>query len=269
MRQVALITLMAQIGSFVPAKSASISICDRVFTRIGASDDLSAGKSTFMVEMWEVSNILKNATNRSLVLLDEVGRGTSTYDGLSIAWAVIEYICNTPSLKCKTLFATHYHELTKLETMINGVKNYSVAVKEIGNEIVFLRKIVTGGADQSYGIEVAKLAGLPEGIITRAKDILNSLEVNSDLEGIGDKIQKSTKLSVKDNTEQLVEKIKSNNQVLKEAALDKNDKMLQLSFSDLEKEKLIKDLVNLDILNITPIEGFNKLYEFMKRAKSL
>lgn len=269
MRQVALITLMAQIGSFVPAKTASISICDRVFTRIGASDDLSAGKSTFMVEMWEVSNILKNATNRSLLLLDEVGRGTSTYDGLSIAWAVIEYICNTPSLKCKTLFATHYHELTKLETMINGVKNYSVAVKEIGNDIVFLRKIVTGGADQSYGIEVAKLAGLPEEIIIRAKNILNSLEVNSDLEGIGDKIQNSIKLSVKDNTKQLEEKIKSNKQALKETALDKDDKMLQLSFSDLEKEKLIKDLVNLDILTITPMEGFNKLYEFIKRAKTL
>ena len=172
MRQVALITIMAQIGSFVPCTSADISICDKIFTRIGASDDLAAGKSTFMVEMWEVSNILENATNKSLVLLDEVGRGTSTYDGLSIAWSVIEYICKNSNLRSKTLFATHYHELTKLEGMINGVKNYSVAVKKIENEIVFLRKIVPGGADESYGIEVAKLAGLPKDVINRANEIL-------------------------------------------------------------------------------------------------
>lgn len=176
MRQVALITLMAQIGSFVPAKSANISICDKIFTRIGASDDLAGGKSTFMVEMWEVSNILKNATSKSLVLLDEVGRGTSTYDGLSIAWSVIEYISKNNDLKCKTLFATHYHELTKLEGVIEGVKNYSVAVSEVDDNIIFLRKIVEGGADQSYGIEVAKLAGLPTEVIDRAKEILSSLE---------------------------------------------------------------------------------------------
>lgn len=179
MRQVALITLMAQIGSFVPAKSANISICDKIFTRIGASDDLAGGKSTFMVEMWEVSNILKNATSKSLVLLDEVGRGTSTYDGLSIAWSVIEYISKNNNLKCKTLFATHYHELTKLEGVIEGVKNYSVAVSEIDDNIIFLRKIVEGGADQSYGIEVAKLAGLPTQVIDRAKEILSSLENTS------------------------------------------------------------------------------------------
>lgn len=179
MRQVALITLMAQIGSFVPAKSANISICDKIFTRIGASDDLAGGKSTFMVEMWEVSNILKNATSKSLVLLDEVGRGTSTYDGLSIAWSVIEYISKNNNLKCKTLFATHYHELTKLEGVIEGVKNYSVAVSEIDDNIIFLRKIVEGGADQSYGIEVAKLAGLPIQVIDRAKEILSSLENTS------------------------------------------------------------------------------------------
>lgn len=179
MRQVALITLMAQIGSFVPARSANISICDKIFTRIGASDDLAGGKSTFMVEMWEVSNILKNATSKSLVLLDEVGRGTSTYDGLSIAWSVIEYISKNNNLKCKTLFATHYHELTKLEGVIEGVKNYSVAVSEIDDNIIFLRKIVEGGADQSYGIEVAKLAGLPTQVIDRAKEILSSLENTS------------------------------------------------------------------------------------------
>ncbi|WP_195428148.1 DNA mismatch repair protein MutS [Clostridium sp. D46t1_190503_E9] len=179
MRQVALITLMAQIGSFVPVKSANISICDKIFTRIGASDDLAGGKSTFMVEMWEVSNILKNATSKSLVLLDEVGRGTSTYDGLSIAWSVIEYISKNNDLKCKTLFATHYHELTKLEGVIEGVKNYSVAVSEVDDNIIFLRKIVEGGADQSYGIEVAKLAGLPTEVIDRAKEILSSLESTS------------------------------------------------------------------------------------------
>ena len=179
MRQVALITLMAQMGSFVPASYANISICDKIFTRIGASDDLAGGKSTFMVEMWEVSNILKNATSKSLVLLDEVGRGTSTYDGLSIAWSVIEHISKKEDLRCKTLFATHYHELTKLEGTIKGVKNYSVAVKEYEDNIIFLRKIVEGGADQSYGIEVAKLAGLPEGVIERAKEILEGLEKNS------------------------------------------------------------------------------------------
>ena len=179
MRQVALITLMAQMGSFVPAVSANISICDKIFTRIGASDDLAGGKSTFMVEMWEVSNILKNATSKSLVLLDEVGRGTSTYDGLSIAWSVIEYITKNEALKCKTLFATHYHELVKLEGTIKGVKNYSVAVKKNNDSVIFLRKIVEGGADESYGIEVAKLAGLPNPVIDRAREILNDLEGNN------------------------------------------------------------------------------------------
>ena len=179
MRQVALITLMAQIGSFVPANSANISICDKIFTRIGASDDLAGGKSTFMVEMWEVSNILKNATSKSLVLLDEVGRGTSTYDGLSIAWSVIEYITKNDNLRCKTLFATHYHELVKLEGVLKGVKNYSVAVKKSEDSVIFLRKIIEGGADESYGIEVAKLAGLPDKVIERAREILRDLEGNN------------------------------------------------------------------------------------------
>lgn len=179
MRQVALITLMAQIGSFVPANFANISICDKIFTRIGASDDLAGGKSTFMVEMWEVSNILKNATSKSLVLLDEVGRGTSTYDGLSIAWSVIEYITKNDHLRCKTLFATHYHELVKLEGVLKGVKNYSVAVKKSEDSVIFLRKIIEGGADESYGIEVAKLAGLPDKVIERAREILCDLEGNN------------------------------------------------------------------------------------------
>lgn len=243
MRQVALITIMAQMGSFVPAEAANLCVCDKVFTRIGASDDLASGKSTFMVEMWEVSNILKNATNKSLILLDEVGRGTSTYDGLSIAWSVIEYICNTKKLKSKTLFATHYHELTKLEGMIKGVKNYSVAVKEIGNEIIFLRKIVPGGADQSYGIEVAKLAGLPMKVINRSKEILQSLEkVPLSFEHVSHK--------------------------LKEVAVDKDEQM-QLDFGDLEKNNIIREIATFDILNMTPMESMNKLYEIISKAKAL
>lgn len=251
MRQVALITLMAQIGSFVPAKKAEISICDKIFTRIGASDDLSAGKSTFMVEMAEVSNILKNATNKSLVLLDEVGRGTSTYDGLSIAWAVIEYICTNPNIRCKTLFATHYHELTKLENLLNGVKNYSVAVKEIGSEIAFLRKIVRGGADQSYGIEVAKLAGLPEAVIRRSKELLAEFE------------------KVKSISQDDRYKIEETSGKLEEAAVTQENKFMQINFNDIEKENLIKDIKSIDVLNLTPMEGFNKLYELVRKAKAL
>jgi len=176
MRQVAMITLMAHIGSYVPAQSSKICLVDKIFTRIGASDDLSMGQSTFMVEMTEVSNILKNATNNSLIILDEVGRGTSTFDGLSIAWSVIEYI--SKNLVAKTLFSTHYHELTELEGLLDGVKNYKVSVKEFNNSIIFLRKITRGGASRSFGIEVASLAGLPEEVLTRAKDILHILEEN-------------------------------------------------------------------------------------------
>ncbi len=203
MRQVAIITLMCQIGSFVPASKANISVVDKIFTRIGASDDLAGGKSTFMVEMWEVSNILKNATENSLVLLDEVGRGTSTYDGLSIAWSVIEYICKNKNLRCKTLFATHYHELTKLEGEIHGVRNYSVAVKEVDNNIIFLRKIIEGGADQSYGIEVAKLAGIPDEVINRAKEILEKLEMESS----------------KDNLDLALKEVNASKEEMKEASI--------------------------------------------------
>jgi DNA mismatch repair protein MutS len=174
MRQVALITLLAQMGCFVPAEYARISVVDRIFTRIGASDDLSSGQSTFMVEMSEVSYILENATSNSLIILDEVGRGTSTFDGLSIAWAVVDYISRR--LGAKTLFATHYHELTELEGKLPGVKNYCISVKEHGDDIIFLRKIIRGGADQSYGIQVAKLAGLPEVVVSKAKEILEKLE---------------------------------------------------------------------------------------------
>lgn len=275
MRQVALITLMAQIGSFVPAAKANISICDKIFTRIGASDDLASGKSTFMVEMWEVSNILKNATKRSLVLLDEVGRGTSTYDGLSIAWAVIEYLCDNSYLRCKTLFATHYHELTKLEGEIKGVKNYSVAVKEINNEIVFLRKIVPGGADESYGIEVAKLAGIPGEVINRAKEILSDLEkVNCEFDTNSVNIAPSSEV----DTSEIESKIVSNESkevaaVEEEAAVSTNvyemEEVKQLSFTDISKDKLVEEITKIDILNMNPMEGFNKLYELINKAKNI
>lgn len=314
MRQVALIVIMAQIGGFVPAKNAIVSVCDKIFTRIGASDDLAAGKSTFMVEMWEVSNILKNASNKSLILLDEVGRGTSTYDGLSIAWSVIEYLCNNKKLKCKTLFATHYHELTKLEGVLDGVKNYSVSVKEIGSEIVFLRKIVRGGADQSYGIEVAKLAGLPDEVIVRAKEILDKIEkenandirieeftsINTSVSYEVDEnnLDKESKLIVnqKDSMEEIaLDKLQNVKLIVKEECesedLTNNVKNsvqnntnnkpkesknseavslpLQINFTDIEKQNLIKEIVDIDILNMTPMDGFNKLYDIIKKAKTL
>ncbi len=177
-RQVALIVLMAQIGSFVPADSASIGIVDRIFTRVGASDEIARGQSTFMVEMVETANILHNATDRSLLILDEIGRGTSTYDGLAIAWAIVEYIHNHPQLRARTLFATHYHELTDLAERLPHVANYNVAVTEQGDRVVFLHKIIPGPADRSYGVHVAQLAGLPKSVITRAREILNDLEAS-------------------------------------------------------------------------------------------
>ncbi len=245
MRQVALIVIIAQLGCFVPAKEAKISICDKIFTRIGASDDLASGKSTFMVEMWEVSNILKNATAKSLIILDEVGRGTSTYDGLSIAWSVVEYICKSDKMKCKTLFATHYHELTSLEGVVKGLKNYSIAVKKIEDEIVFLRKIIPGGADESYGIEVAKLAGLPDKVIDRAREILIHLEKENKKEFEAQTIyeQKTPK--------------------------KKEKQMVQLDFLDLEKNNFLEQLAEIDILNLTPMESMNKLFEMVKKAKNL
>ena len=269
MRQVALITLMAQLGSFVPAKTANISVCDRIFTRIGASDDLAGGKSTFMVEMWEVSNILKNATSKSLVLLDEVGRGTSTYDGLSIAWSVIEHISNNENLKCNTLFATHYHELTKLEGEIEGVKNYSVAVKEVDDNIIFLRKIVKGGADQSYGIEVAKLAGLPKEVINRAKDILDNLEDNtSKLEKI--EVNNQLKEEVSMDKEQIAEVKEDTKEIIDDNKVDsKAQDDIQIDFTFVEKESLIKELSSVDILNLNPMEAMNKLYKLVSDAKKL
>lgn len=275
MRQVALITLMAQIGSFVPARECNISVCDKIFTRIGASDDLAGGKSTFMVEMWEVSNILKNATSKSLVLLDEVGRGTSTYDGLSIAWSVIEYISKNNNLKCKTLFATHYHELTKLEGEIEGVKNYSVAVTEIDDNIVFLRKIIEGGADQSYGIEVAKLAGLPSEVIERAKEILGSLEnANEHIKEVAITSISSNNLTEIKALEVKVEKsIKDDNNLktIKEKSKPKafEEPQQQLDFSQLEKDSLINEISNINVLDLNPMEAMNMLYKVIQDAKKL
>lgn len=292
MRQVALITLMAQMGSFVPADYANISIVDKIFTRIGASDDLAGGKSTFMVEMWEVSNILKNATNNSLVLLDEVGRGTSTYDGLSIAWSVIEYICNSQSLRCKTLFATHYHELTKLESELPGVKNYSVAVKEVDNTIVFLRKIIEGGADQSYGIEVAKLAGLPKEVINRAKEILQHLEEgNSHSKEVAVSVSEEQPLErntimvkescVISNSNDIIEsnladaseiKLETSEEVTKKK-FQKGKKHIednyQLDFNSITKDNLINQISAIDILSMNPMDAMNKLYELVSEAKKL
>lgn len=283
MRQVALITLMAQIGSFVPAKSANISICDKIFTRIGASDDLAGGKSTFMVEMWEVSNILKNATSKSLVLLDEVGRGTSTYDGLSIAWSVIEYISKNNKLKCKTLFATHYHELTKLEGVIEGVKNYSVAVSEIDDNIIFLRKIVEGGADQSYGIEVAKLAGLPQEVINRAKEILTNLENSSTNNSIELTALKEAAIDKTENTNTSMDTIETKIETITNDKLEntitidsKNKKKnvnelvdYQIDFTMIEKDNLINSIADIDIMSLTPLDAMNMLYKLTLEAKRL
>ena len=251
MRQTALIVLMAQIGSFVPASSAKIGIVDRIFTRVGASDDLASGQSTFMVEMYEVANILRNATSNSLLILDEIGRGTSTFDGLSIAWAVIEHISNKKLLGAKTLFATHYHELTELEGKINNVNNYCIAVKEQGDDIVFLRKIVKGGADQSYGIQVARLAGVPEMVIQRAKDIVNQLTDND----ITEKVQ-SIQIPVQGNTKQKVKH------------LDEVD-LTQISLFDTVKEEdIIKELMEIEISTLTPLDALNTLYQFQNKLKN-
>jgi DNA mismatch repair protein MutS len=297
MRQVALITLMAQIGSFVPASTANISICDKIFTRIGASDDLAGGKSTFMVEMWEVSNILRNATSKSLVLLDEVGRGTSTYDGLSIAWSVIEYITGNENLRCKTLFATHYHELVKLEGILPGVKNYSVAVKKMKDSVIFLRKIVEGGADESYGIEVAKLAGLPEDVITRAREILLSIEGENsfDIHKVTNTDIRESEVAIDINTpnnevtvteiisetqSEYVEEVKFENEpsikaLNKEEPTHKKHKTkdtssnMQLDFAYMEKEAFLKEMSEVDILSLNPMEAMNTLYKLVAEAKKL
>ena len=250
MRQTALIVLMAQIGSFVPAASANIGIVDRIFTRVGASDDLASGQSTFMVEMNEVANILRNATSNSLLILDEIGRGTSTFDGLSIAWAVVEHISNTKIIGAKTLFATHYHELTELEGKLNGVNNYCIAVKEKGDDIVFLRKIVKGGADKSYGIQVAKLAGLPDTVIERAKEIVNELIANDITEVVRN-------ISVETTSKKR-----------KKEYLDEVDLSQMSLFDTISDDNIIDELRNVDIGNMTPLDALNKLYELQNKVKN-
>ncbi len=239
MRQTALIVIMAQIGSFVPAKSAAIGVCDRVFTRIGASDDLSSGRSTFMVEMNEVADILKSATPKSLLILDEIGRGTSTFDGMAIARAVLEHVADKKKLGAKTMFATHYHELTELEELLPGVKNYNVAVKKRGDDIIFLRRIVRGGTDDSYGIEVAKLAGIPDAVVSRAKKILKSLEAGVAVSG--------PRAAVKTGE-------------------DDED---QISIGSMKGDEILCSLRTMDVETFTPIEALNKLFELHKKAKEL
>lgn len=242
MRQTALIVLMAQMGSFVPAQSADIGICDRIFTRVGASDDLASGQSTFMVEMNEVANILRNATKNSLLILDEIGRGTSTFDGLSIAWAVVEHISDRKILGAKTLFATHYHELTELEGRLAGVNNYCIAVKEQGDDIIFLRKIIQGGADRSYGIQVAKLAGIPSSVIERAKEIALSL---SD----ADIAAKAREIALDEGRGEC-------GNVLKEEKT-----------ATTPDDLVIAQIAALDLGRLTPLEAINLLYQYQEEIE--
>ena len=251
MRQTALIVLMAQIGSFVPASQADIGIVDRIFTRVGASDDLASGQSTFMVEMSEVANILRNATRNSLLILDEIGRGTSTFDGLSIAWAVIEHISNRKLLGAKTLFATHYHELTELEGKMSNVNNYCIAVKEKGDDIVFLRKIIKGGADKSYGIQVARLAGVPDLVIDRAKEIVEQLSDND----ITEKVQS---ISIAEN----------NAPSKKQEHYDELD-LDQISlFDTVTDADVLEELKNVEVSTMTPLDALNTLYRLQNKLKN-
>ena len=246
----ALNVLLAQIGCFVPADKAVIGVVDRIFTRVGASDDLFQGQSTFMVEMSELSNILNNATQNSLIILDEIGRGTSTYDGLSIAWSVVEHISNSRVLGAKTLFATHYHELTELEGRLRGVKNYCISVREVGEDIVFLRKIIRGGADQSYGIQVAKLAGLPKEVIDRAKNILHELE-ESDINRKNEEVLQEISMTIDEE----------------ETAEIKVDNEKQINFFDVESNEIIDELKKIDIINMSPMDAMTKLYKLVEKVK--
>ena len=238
MRQTALIILMAQTGCYVPANSAVIGVTDRIFTRIGAADNLAGGQSTFMLEMSEVADILKNATDKSLLILDEIGRGTSTFDGLAIAWSVIEYICRKKN--CRTLFSTHYHELTELEGNLEGVKNYRITAEKKGRDIIFLRKVVRGSADESYGIQVAHLAGVPEGVVNRAAEILQELESN-DL-GKRKRIKNGLKL-------------------------DGQLTIMDYNSRNDGEEYVINNLKELDTQNLTPLEALNKLFEMKNKLQ--
>jgi DNA mismatch repair protein MutS len=235
MRQVALIVIMAQIGSFVPASDARVGIVDKVFTRVGASDDLASGQSTFMLEMNEVAYILRNATQKSLIIYDEVGRGTSTFDGMSIARAIIEYT-NGKKIGAKTLFATHYHELTSMEEEFSGIVNYNIAAKKRGDDIIFLRKIIRGSTDDSYGIEVAKLAGLPSEVIKRAKQILATVEQTS-------RTLKTSDANYSEETENLI------------------------TFEEITEKSVIEDIKKVDINSMTPVEAMNLLFELNNRLK--
>lgn len=242
MRQVALITLMAHLGSFVPAREATIPIVDRIFTRVGASDDLASGQSTFMVEMAETAYILRNATEKSLVILDEIGRGTSTFDGLAIAWAVVEYITDKSKCGAKTLFATHYHELSELEGHLPGVQNCCISVREHGEDVIFLRKIVKGGADKSFGVHVARLAGVPHEVVVRAHEIQARLEVaNINQNTIGQNI-----LGEQD---------------------DRPSE--QVNLFDYQKDEIIQELQSLDVMALTPMDAINKLFLLREKARKL
>ena len=244
LRQTALITIMAQIGSFVPADSARIGLTDKIFTRVGASDNISVGESTFMVEMNEAASILNNLSARSLVLFDELGRGTSTYDGISIAWAIVEYIHENPKTHARTLFATHYHELNEMEKMLPRVKNFNVSVKEVNGRVIFMRKLVPGGSEHSFGIHVAKIAGMAPNVVKRAEQVLKELEANNSGDGIS-----------RPKTESIQTVSKSG---------------MQLSFFQLDDPVLCQirdEILNLDINSLTPLEALNKLNEIKKIVK--
>jgi DNA mismatch repair protein MutS len=240
LRQTALITLLAQIGSFVPAESAHIGMVDKIFTRVGASDNISVGESTFMVEMNEAADILNNMSSRSLVLFDELGRGTSTYDGISIAWAILEYIHEHPKARARTLFATHYHELNEMEGLFDRIKNYNVSVREVDGKVIFLRKLERGGSEHSFGIHVAKIAGMPKSIVKRANEILRQLETDNRKQDIGGRVESAAKQS---------------------------QGGMQLSFFQLDDPVLCQirdEILNLDINSLTPIDALNKLNEIKK-----
>ena len=270
MRQTALIVLMAQIGSFVPAEKAVIGIVDRIFTRVGASDDLASGQSTFMVEMTEVANILRNATKDSLIILDEIGRGTSTFDGLGIAWAVIEHIADKKLLGAKTLFATHYHELTELEGKLDSVDNYCVAVKEQGEDIIFLRKIIKGGADKSYGIQVAKLAGVPENVLRRAREIVDELSNNDIAERAKDI---AVEYEIPDYEYGIEQQTKKPRKIRKKTESEiESEKMGQISLFDgyqpnVKTDDIIYELHDLDLSTTTPIDAMNILYKMQTKLR--
>ena len=240
LRQIGLIVLLAQIGSFIPAKNAKIGLVDRIFTRVGASDNISAGESTFLVEMQEAANILNNATSKSLILLDEIGRGTSTFDGISIAWAITEFLHENPKVRAKTLFATHYHELNEMAEIFPRIRNYKVEVREIEDKVIFLHKVSQGGADHSYGIQVAQMAGLPLFVTNRAKEILQNLE--------------SKELTPYEIKKEKLKKIK-----------DENDS--QISMFEFRDDKIRKEIDDIQLNNLTPIEALNMLNDLKKKVK--